>query len=221
MLTYDLGHKLPLPRYFVGLDLGQARDFSAVAIVERGTERHDVEESPTFNVRHLERWKLGSPYPQIVEDVAQMLKRAPLGNNKAHEPMLAIDATGVGMPVVDMFKRERLLAELRPVIITGGDQANWSRGIVRLPKRHLVAVIQVALQSDKLKIAKSLPEATTLAQELRDFRVTLTEAANDTYGGRQGSNDDLVLAVALALWAAQRRDPPNIPCSSGRKALRY
>ncbi len=48
----------------------------------------------------------------------------------------------------------------------------------------------------------ALREAQSLVRELQDFRVTITEAANDTYGGRTGAHDDLVLAVALACWGA-------------------
>jgi hypothetical protein len=48
----------------------------------------------------------------------------------------------------------------------------------------------------------SLPEAVTLTRELESFQVKITESAHDTYGAwREGAHDDLVLAVALALWA--------------------
>jgi len=67
-------------------------------------------------------------------------------------------------------------------------------------------VVQVALQTDKLKIAEALPEAGTLVRELQDFQVKITEAANDTYGAwREGAHDDLVLAVALALYVGKKR----------------
>ena len=37
------------------------------------------------------------------------------------------------------------------------------------------------------------------------FQVTITNAANDTYGAwREGTHDDLVLSVALAAWYAER-----------------
>lgn len=38
------------------------------------------------------------------------------------------------------------------------------------------------------------------------FQVKITDAGNDTYGAwRDGTHDDLVLAVALACWAARHR----------------
>jgi hypothetical protein len=78
-----------------------------------------------------------------------------------------------------------------------------------VPKRDLVSVVQVALQTDKLKIAEALPEAGTLVRELQGFQVKITDAANDTYGTwREGAHDDLVLAVALALYAGKKRGAP-------------
>jgi hypothetical protein len=97
---------------------------------------------------------------------------------------------------------------LRPPItaihITGGTSVNDDKGITYVPKRELVGTVQVALQTERLRIASQLPEAAMLVRELQDFRVTITEAATDTYGGRQGSHDDLVLALALALWTAKK-----------------
>jgi hypothetical protein len=70
-----------------------------------------------------------------------------------------------------------------------------------------VSVVQVALQNRTLKIANELAEAETLARELQNFTVKITDSANDVYGAwREGTHDDLVLAVALALWTANK--PP-------------
>jgi hypothetical protein len=77
--------------------------------------------------------------------------------------------------------------------------------MTRVPKRDLVSVIQVGLQNKILKIASQLPDAETLIRELQNFTVKITDAANDTYGAwREGTHDDLVLAVALAVWKANQ-----------------
>ena len=144
-----------------------------------------------------------APYPAIVAAVAGMLKQPPLSSGT---PRLAVDETGVGAPVVDLFRQARLNAVLHPIHITGGSTVNRDRGVEYVPKRNLVSVVQVALQTDKLKIAEALPEAGTLVRELQDFQVKITEAANDTYGAwREGAHDDLVLAVALALYVGKKR----------------
>ena len=56
------------PRYILGLDLGEAQDFTAIAILEQGRPlgaRH-----AHYKVRHLERPPLGTSYPAIAYRVA-------------------------------------------------------------------------------------------------------------------------------------------------------
>ena len=50
-------------RYTLGLDLGQAKDYTAVAIGQW------VRDEPpyTVDVRHLQRFPLGTSYPVIVD----------------------------------------------------------------------------------------------------------------------------------------------------------
>ncbi len=188
----------PAPKYTLGLDLGQTKDYTALVILAR----HGEAEHAVFHARHLQRFPLGTPYPAIVSSVARMLQLPPLSDEP---PRLAIDETGVGAPVVDLFRQAELNATLYPVHITGGSTINHDRGVEFVPKRDLVSVVQVALQTDKLKIAPALPEAQTLVRELQDFEVKITEAANDTYGAwREGAHDDLVLAVALALYVGKK-----------------
>jgi len=198
----DEPHFHPAPRYTVGLDLGQTKDYTALVILER----HGEAEQAVFHARHLERFPLGTPYPAIVAAVAEMLKQPSLSKEKVR---LAVDETGVGAPVVDLFRQARLNAVLHPIHITGGSTVNRDRGVEYVPKRNLVSVVQVALQTDKLKVASALPEAQTLVRELQNFQVKITDAANDTYGAwREGTHDDLVLAVALALYAGKKRGAP-------------
>ena len=46
-----------------------------------------------------------------------------------------------------------------------------------------------------------LPETPTLTAELAGFQMKVTAAGHDQYGAwREGAHDDLVLAVALAVW---------------------
>lgn len=187
--------------YFFGLDLGQSKDFTALTILER----HGAGNQAVFQVRHLQRFPLGTPYPKIVTDVGAILKRGPL---QGHNLSLAVDGTGVGAAVVDMFRQAKLAAKLFPIIITGGDTVTSDGLAYRVPKRDLVGLVQVCLQTSRLKIASVLPEAATLTHELQNFQVKITDAANDVYGAwREGQHDDLVLAVALALWTGSRWQP--------------
>jgi hypothetical protein len=68
-----------------------------------------------------------------------------------------------------------------------------------------VSNLQVLFQAGRLRVAEGLPEARTLINELINFRVKITANAHDTYEAwREGTHDDLVLAVALACWYGER-----------------
>jgi hypothetical protein len=190
--------KTTLPTYFVGLDLGQSQDYSAIAVIER---HGDSKNNYTFHCRHLQRWQLRTPYPAIVADTVTMMN-SPEMQSGDRRPTLAVDATGVGAPVIDLFKRERIRT-LKPIQITGGMDVTRDGEMTRVPKRDLVSVVQVSLQNNRLKISEQLPDAATLSRELQNFQVKINDNAHDSYGAwREGTHDDLVLAVALALWTA-------------------
>ena len=60
------------------------------------------------------------------------------------------------------------------------------------------------LQRGRLKIAQGLPEATTLVNELLNYRVKIDPTtAHDSYNAREGAHDDVLLATALALWLGE------------------
>lgn len=181
--------------FYLGLDLGQAQDYTALAVLEK--------QEKEYHVRHLERPKLGTPYPAIVEQVQNLLKSDQLWGRTA----LVVDKTGVGAPVVDMFRK----AGLRPVAITitGGNSVSKDGDGYHVPKRDLVSTLQVLFQAGRLKVAAELPEARLLVEELLNFKVKINvKTAHDSYEAwREGIHDDLVLAVALACWYGERRQP--------------
>jgi hypothetical protein len=205
-------------RYFVGLDLGQAQDYTALAVLTRprltGGERGDALKPP-YAVPHLQRFPLGTPYPRIVEQVVDLLRTPPLRG-----AFLVADQTGVGRAVVDMLTEAmagRVTCHFCPVTITSGHEVTLSEaGQFRVPKKELVGVLQVLLQTRRLRIAQALPEAAILTNELKAFQVRITEAAKETFGAwREGQHDDLVLAVGLAAWAGECglvcEGPPMLP----------
>ena len=100
--------------------------------------------------------------------------------------------------MVDALRREGLNPV--PVSITSGRLRRVDNGMVYLPKRALVRGLVVAFENGRLKVAKRLPLAAALVRELQAFRVRLTAKGCDTYAAKAGEHDDLVMAVALAVW---------------------
>jgi hypothetical protein len=218
---------------YVGVDLGQQRDYTAISITEKvllptgtyssepyfdwDTQRtrwHSVEQGkPEYRLRHLERPPLGTSYVDVVERILELLgSLAKLDK----ELVLAVDTTGVGRPVADMLKRhlEKWLETNRQVrlttgwiTITGGDSVTKAEGGgLRVPKRDLASAPLVLMQNGQLKIAAEMPLAETLRKELLSFKVKINiSTAYDSYEAwREGDHDDLVLSVALACWAGER-----------------
>jgi hypothetical protein len=116
-----------------------------------------------------------------------------------------VDATGVGRAVTDLLRERNLW--FRAVTITGGDTAKYSGRGASVPKRDLVAAIEVPFHSGTLKVAEGLEFWLALKAELLNFRRKVSlKTAHDSYEHwRETDHDDLVLAAALACWWATRR----------------
>ena len=176
----------------VGVELGQVEDYTAVAAVEIVPVDGG---KPELHVRHLDRYR-GLPYTAVVDKLDDLMSWPAL-----YQARLLVDATGVGRAVVDLLKERR---HVEGVTITSGASAYSNRGEHYIPKRDLVAAIQVALQGRRLKIAQ-MPLTQTLLDEMANFRVNISEAGRDSYAAGGAGHDDLVLAVALAVWGATSR----------------
>lgn len=187
------------PLYFSGLDLGCLSDYSALVVVERNTIPNPDKPGGTlytFDVRHIHRWQLRTPYPTIVEEVKEMYAKPPLAKS-----VLVVDQTGVGKPVVDMFRAAKIGASLRPYNITHGSGVTGQT----VAKKHLVGAVQAPLCSGRLRFAKGLALTAALTKELENFRVNVTESRNEQYSAwRESDHDDIVLALSLALFVADR-----------------
>jgi hypothetical protein len=162
---------------------------------------------PSYHVRHLERMPLGTSYVSVAHHVLAILDQLPGAE-------LAVDATGVGAAVVDLLSSEGL--RFRAVTITGAGEEKREGMSYWVSKRDLVARAQVLLQQRRLKIAATLPEASTLVDELRGFRLKLSPRGHEYYKPlREGDHDDLLAALLLALWAAGQETLPVDPTLVG------
>jgi len=205
----------PAVRHFVGLDLGQPHEFTALAVLERPlASAEDVlaRRKPAYALRYLQRFPLGTPYLAVVQGVLTLLGGALLS-----DPTLGVDQTGVGHAVVGMLAealRGRVACLFFPVTLTAGHAVTGGEdGVLHVPKRELVGTLQVLLQTRRLQVSRSLPDAVVLVQELENYRIKVTTARNETFESwREGQHDDLVLAVAMAAWLGEQMLPtPDDP----------
>ena len=181
--------------FFIGLDPGQRLDFSALAVVERLPGP-----SPCYHLRHLERLNLNTPYPAVVQRSRDLVAMTALrGTTK-----LVMDVTGVGAPVLDLFHAQGL----RPaaITITGGRSTSGTPEHLYVPKRALIATLVGLLKAGRLTIALGIPLAAELIEELGNFQVRIhSRTRQESYGAKgRHKHDDLVLALALAVFYAER-----------------
>lgn len=208
-----------LVRYWTALDCGQAHDYSAALVMERGGPA-TVAGPHEIHVTSLDRAPLRTPYPKIAAAVVgKVCELEPVGAfGERNDVGLIIDAGGVGRAVRDLVRDElRKLGSKAPrvhfwpVSATGGGRVSIGGGFINVPKRDLVIAAVVALQDGRLKIG-DVPNADLLTRELAEYRMKLTQRGHDTYEGA-GRNDDLVYACCLAAWAWSftRGAQPHVP----------
>jgi hypothetical protein len=162
-------------------------------------------------LRYLERPKLGTPYPLIAEKIVTLMK----SNELRDDCDVVVDATGVGKPVIDMISQKGV--RVIPVTITGGFNIISAYEGYHVPKRDLVSAVQVLLQSRRFKIADSLPLVDVLVREMENFKVKITRIGETYEAWREREHDDLVLAVALALWYASKGEEHESFWQGGKK----
>ena len=199
--------------YYVGLDLGQSADYTALAVVQKvptydeQTGKHAAE----LHLKHLERYPLKTPYTEIADQVKSLLTGPPFTDNirdgfriRKARTELIVDKTGVGVAVTDLLKERRL--GYIAVTITGlGQKVNrTSAREYSVPKQDLVSALEVPFHKGTLKVAKGLEGWPKLREELLNFRRKQNaRTAHISYEHwRESEHDDLVLAAALACWKA-------------------
>lgn len=219
--------------FVIGVELGQVSDVTAIAVVEALTlpflrseeirregwvsvgpvyqapDGTETREHPPVNfaLRHLERFPVGSSYTDIRDRVVVRARGL-------RGPAVVLDATGVGTAAVSLFRSGSLYVST--VTLVAGDQSAQDGSDYRVPKKDLVSVTQVLLQTGRLKIARALPHAELLARELMNFHSRVTgQTSESQLDWRERANDDLVLALAIATWQAERDPGLGFSCSYG------
>lgn len=213
------------PRFLAGLDVGRQNDWTALCVIEREMRLgRDGRFQPWYFCGHLERIPLKTPYPVMVQGVRKRLERI------GERCMLVIDGTGVGLAIVDMFRagwqyydadlRELRTLEGKPSIIdvriTAGETAKSERWDEwHVAKLLLIMTFMVVLQQQRIDVAQDLPLWPSLLKEAQAFAFEKKTMQQDdpyqSWRNEDGEHDDLLLAVACAIWAGERWAPMTLP----------
>jgi hypothetical protein len=208
------------PAFVVGLALGgKASETTALTVVERTPVRDEAGRALPgpggrgtwqCDVIHLDRYPLGTTPLDVVRAVSALVARPELRMADARpecRTRLGLDVTAVGSAIVDLFLEAGLPVEVNPAIVTTGTghtRVSWDdRPRVvgfHVGKTELVGLVQAGLGTARLRIVPGLRLAEVLKRALLAFQVRGTPAAHEMLYAREGADDDLVLAVALACF---------------------
>lgn len=192
--------------YFCGCDLGgRKRDPSTLAIIEAkytGSDR-------LYVVSYLKRFTLSLYFSDIADKLAktdESLKRIAAKQGKTASNTFILDATGLGAPICEIVSNKLgPNADLKRVYITGG--INTTEGSeyneYHVPKGQLISGLMAAFDSKSIYMTRQSKEIDQIKTELSEFQIHITESGRDLYDDRgKGHHSDLVVALALAVWAA-------------------
>ena len=199
------------PHFLIAVTVGVGIQPTAIAVVEQEVLKDDRwhEETGVLRLKHLERMELSASYPDIVARISMLLETPEIKDGeRCGGAQVVLDVTGSGRAIVGLFER----AEIKPVVVTitgaGVREEQIKFNDWRVPKVELVGALRVVYETRRLKMAKDIALLPTLVNEIRDFKMRpprIDPSAPETW--RDGQFDDLVFAVALAVWRADRHVP--------------
>lgn len=187
----------------LGIDFGFIHDPTTVVVVEPflGGSRGGMESGPLvcFRVRRAERLSLNLTAQEVVDRITEIVAKL-RWKNPLYRVEVFCDATGVGQAVKDFLapaiRREG--AYLVPVVITSGETERYGKGTRYIPKASLVQRLAVLFSQERIVIPS---EETELVRELENFRRLISDTTRKPkYEAAPGEYDDLVIALALAVW---------------------
>lgn len=178
-----------------GIDWARYSDYTAVVVLEIA-----VLDYRPYRVLKLDRFNRMDWHAQV-ERVAELLSRYGVVE-------IAADQTSAGDPVLEILRNSLwhdrgMDTEIEGVVFT--HQA----------KRELIDNLAIRLAHKEI----AFPYMEHLVRELQFYEYELTPSGNVRTGARRGYNDDCVIALALALQAAQRHRYTGSFSTSGRQRL--
>jgi phage FluMu gp28-like protein len=167
--------------FYAGCDLGKKRDHSAIAVVEKTKEGQ-------VRLVHLKRFRLETEYAQVTGYLHNLNKSL----DAVHT--IEIDQTGVG----DAFVEETIKSGLR----------NAHGTVLTLPmKQQILVYMKKTMQDGRLGFSYDQD----LNNEINVERYKLNKTGQTEFSHPDGTHDDRLWALALAVYASRPEIPPYHP----------
>jgi hypothetical protein len=198
----------------VGVDLGQARDHTAISVTELRFNGYD----PAMYVKKLHRFRLGLPWNNIVSKAKRL--QHDLKQTAGDVGITwAVDKTG-SSGVIELLEDAMPLATIYKVNIHGGTAATKFDGLnASVSKEELVGILVHAFEAKTVHLPSNSKHLNNILDELDHYEVrTNTTTGNQAYGVfKFKKHDDLVTSLALSLWSCRHngRGSPDIMWGGG------
>lgn len=174
-------------RYWLGVDVGQKVDNSAVCVVEEKTETNSA------IVRFIWKYPLGTGFPLLVDTLVELYESV---KKRGEVAGITVDATGIGSAPAQMLQQR--IQDMRVDFFIFTNKT----------KRQLVGQVKVAHSMGKLKFARRKGDEiynrtlSALITEMKSLQMKVVrENPNDPEieAFSTGAHDDLFTALALAV----------------------
>lgn len=169
--------KTPSGPFFLGVDLGKKHDYSVIAVVTRQPKGGEV------RLVYFKRWPLETPYSSVIGSVRVIVDKL-----RTVQKCL-VDQTGVGEYIVEDMQRGGI-PKVEGVMLT------------LQSKQEILGHLKQLMQNQLF----TFPFDIDLFAELNVEHFELMKTGQVQFSHPDGTHDDILWAVALAVFAT--RAPP-------------
>ena len=166
-----------------GLDLGQTHDHSALVVLAPDGPRPSGP-VPQWAVIHAEAIALGTRYGKVARHAGRAARSY---LDAGHKGALAVDAAGVGRPVLEMLRAATDPETVVAITAHGGKRLTGQWPDIGVARDSLYETVRRDLDQHAVRVLPGLPAAEALAADLAAFGP-----------GRHAG--DTLAALALATW---------------------
>ena len=183
--------------YIISLDPAQLHDYSALAVIEK--------EGGIYRIVSLSR-KQRLPYTEIVAWAQKVYLNPKFREDVAHPPFFLLDVGGVGRAIADMLTAAKV--PVTGIQLTGGEAETKEGNTHYVSKSLLIGRFLRAWDEGRVKMPAAASFLDLFNSELRAFKGEMSSQGRVRFEAEQGEHDDLVLAVAQAVWWGETRPKP-------------
>lgn len=143
-------------------------------------------ENSTIQLVYLHEFELGTAYTAVINHLVRAQQKFQLQDT-------LVDQTGLGEPVLDELKAQ------------GFTNARGLTFTVKT-KEELLTTLKLAMEQKRLK----LPYNRRLCQQINEQQYEYSRSGHLQFSHPEGSHDDMLWALSLAVWAATRETPSTL-----------